>query len=350
MEDNNAIVVIGAGCIGLCTVYQLSKSFEDQDRQPKIIVVEAGDGPFAAASSACTGCFHYHFLGPTGKVLAPLGQYSFDLWAQEAQNADFRLATGYCANSSYGICRGDGKGLDKLPNWIKTKTGWDIDDQVLGNNTATVQLLLASGPWTPTLYKKLFPSAPFHLQRTTNAGDWIIFQYPCLARPESTAFVSFEPLTGKKFEFAGRNDGTIWACGRRNFDAMLPSPDRPDEPDERLIKELRACASKWLNRDCTSLGEHSEDVQVLSKGRAFRPATRSGLPVMSEVKSSDVTADAASFPTGIFVCWGHGSWDLTLGMGSGRVMSQLMRGKEPDIDLSPFSLELNSIPAGHQGS
>lgn len=138
MEDNNAIVIVGAGCIGLCTAYQLSKSFDNQERKPRIIVVEAGDRPFAAASSACTGCFHYHFPGPLSEALTPLGKYSFDLWAQEAQNAEFRLATGYRANSSYGIHQGDGKGFERLPNWIKTETSWDVDNQVLGTNTATV--------------------------------------------------------------------------------------------------------------------------------------------------------------------------------------------------------------------
>ncbi|KAF5591113.1 FAD dependent oxidoreductase [Fusarium pseudoanthophilum] len=346
MEDNNAIVIVGAGCIGLCTAYQLSKSFGNQGRKPSIIVVEAGDRPFAAASSACTGCFHYHFPGPLGEILTPLGQYSFDLWAQEAQNADFRVATGYRENSSYGICQGDGNGLDELPDWINKESSWDVDTQILGHNTATVQLLLACGPWTPTVYERLFPSAPVHLQRTTNAGDWIIFKNPCLTIPQSTAFVSFEPLIREKFEFAGRNDGTIWVCGRRNFDATLPSPGQSDEPDKDLIHGLSGYARKWLYLNCTCHKGDCDDVQILNKGRAFRPATKTGLPAMSEIKSSDITPKHASLPTGIYVCWGHGSWGLTLGMGSGRVMSQLMRGEDPDIDQSPFSLEQGTILAG----
>ncbi|SCO19739.1 uncharacterized protein FFE2_14431 [Fusarium fujikuroi] len=218
MEDNNTIIIIGAGCIGLCTAYQLSKSFDNQERKPRIIVVEAGDRPFAAAS----------------------------------------LATGYRENSSYGIQQGDGRGLERLPNWIETETSWVVDNEVLGINTATVnplglgrwltqqclatgvkimlnseilgvelstlnelqaislringqqkttivckQLVLACGPWTPAVYEKLFPSAPVHLQWTTNAGGWIMFKNPCLTIPESTAFVSFESLIGEKFEFAG---------------------------------------------------------------------------------------------------------------------------------------------------
>lgn len=141
MQDKGAIVIVGAGCIGLCTAYNLSKALSSEGSDSSIIVVEADDRPFAAASSACTGCFHYHFPGPPSKALTPLGKYSFDLWAQEAQNAEFRLATGYRENSSHGIQQGDGKGLERLPNWIKTETSWDVDNQVLGVNTATVYVL-----------------------------------------------------------------------------------------------------------------------------------------------------------------------------------------------------------------
>ncbi|KAH7213290.1 uncharacterized protein BKA55DRAFT_697797 [Fusarium redolens] len=143
MQDNTAIVTVGAGWIGLCTTYHLSKSLSTQDPKSKI-VVDASDRPFADASSACTGCFQYHFPGPLSKILTPLGKYSFNLWAQEAQDVDFRIATGYRSNSSYGIYQGDSKGLDKLPTWIKTETSWDVDTQVLGGSTATVHVFSSS--------------------------------------------------------------------------------------------------------------------------------------------------------------------------------------------------------------
>ncbi|CVL06785.1 uncharacterized protein FMAN_11881 [Fusarium mangiferae] len=362
MEDNNAIIIVGAGCIGLCTAYELSKSFDDQERMPRIIVAEACDRPFAAASSACTGCFHYHFPGPLSKALTPLGKYSFDLWAQEAQNADFRLATGYLENSSYSILQGDGKGLDRLPDWIKTEAFWDVDNHVLGNKTATVNPL-GVGKWltqqclargvkivlnTEILAVELSTLNELRAVNLRNGHQKtnIACKQMLLAcgpwTPTSTAFVSFESYIGEKFEFAGRNDGSIWVCGRRNFNAKLPSPGQSDEPDNALIEEMSRLARKWLNRDCSHHEEHCDDVQIVKKGRAFRPATKSELPVMSKVKPSDITPNYTSHSTGIFVCCGHGSWGLTLGMGSGRVMSQTIRGEQSDIDLSPFSLALNT--------
>ena len=106
------------------------------------------------------------------------------------------------------------------------------------------KLLLACGPWTPIVYKTLFPFSPIRLQSFINAGDWIVCKNPCPTTQE-TAFVSLEGIISEKLEFAGRNDGTIWVCGRINFTASLP-PGQIAEPDEAMIEELSGCARTWL--------------------------------------------------------------------------------------------------------
>ncbi len=212
------------------------------------------------------------------------------------------------------------------------------------------QLLLACGPWTPTVYEMLFPSSPIRLQLTTDAEDWILCKNPCPTTRHSVAFVSFATLVGDKMEFAGRDDGTIWACGRRNLTASLPPLGQLDKADERVVEELSNYARKWLNWSCDCVEKHAGNFQLVGKGRAFRPATTSGLPVISDVASSDLTdsgienGKAAECSSGVFLCWGHGSWGLTLGMGSGRLASQLMLGEKPDIDLSQFALH---VPRTH---
>ena len=209
------------------------------------------------------------------------------------------------------------------------------------------QLLLACGPWTPTVYRMLFPFSPVRLHASTSAGDWIVCKNPCPTTAKSVAYVSFEPLIGEKLEFAARNDGTIWACGRKNLTASLPLPGQTAEPDEEIIEELMGHARMWLSSRCSCSEKHDHELQLVDKGRAFRPATKSGLPVLSGVKSSDLTGDPvdtaqrapeSDSPSGVYVCWGHGSYGLTLGMGTGKLMDQLMRGEKPDLDLSLFAL------------
>lgn len=218
------------------------------------------------------------------------------------------------------------------------------------DNKATItidytELLLACGAWTPDVFGMLFPSSLIKLQGTTDAGDWVSWKNPCPITQSSTAFVSFANLVGDKLEFAGRNDGTIWACGRRNLTADLPAPGHRQEPDEKMIRDLGGYAQKWIKGSCSCLESHNHDIELVAQGRAFRPATKSGLPVFGEVPSINLTeslpgiSQVKGSSSGVFICWGHGSYGLTLGMGSGRVISQLMRGEEPDIDISRFNLE-----------
>lgn len=227
---------------------------------------------------------------------------------------------------------------------VQVVTCWGYDGPTM-THIDCKQVLLACGPWTPSIYETLFPTSRLRLQWVTDAGDWILCKNPCPSTQNTTAFVSFANLVGEKLEFAARNDGTIWACGRRNHYAPLPPPSYAEEPDEALVVELSAHARRWLDWSCRCTEEHGGPVQVVKKGRAFRPATKSGLPLMTEVdflklnSESKTGSDTGKCSSGLFICWGHGSYGLTLGMGSGRLMSQLMSGEKPDIDLTPFSLD-----------
>ena len=222
------------------------------------------------------------------------------------------------------------------------------------------KLLLACGPWTPIVYRTLFPSSPIDLQAATNGGDWIVCKNPCPTTEETVAYVSFQAIVGDKMEFAARNDGTIWACGQRNYTAPLPLPGQTAKPDEEIIESLLGRAHEWLNTGCSCKEKHPDKLQLVRKGRAFRPATKSGLPVISEVTTLELTggidhtSQTPNPSSGVFVCWGHGSYGLTLGMGTGKLMSQLMSGKKPDLDLSLFSLSRDGHatknPARFEGS
>ncbi|ROW11803.1 hypothetical protein VPNG_05035 [Cytospora leucostoma] len=137
-QDTNLVVIVGGGVIGLSTAYNLAKLNSESSRVVKIKVVEAVDDLFTAASSRCTGCFHYGFPEPESRQLLPLGKFSFDLWEIEALKADFRAATGYRAQSCFGVGPGNGHGLDKLPDWMQKEPSWDVDTNVLGSYTAMV--------------------------------------------------------------------------------------------------------------------------------------------------------------------------------------------------------------------
>lgn len=140
-EQNGNLRDRRAGSIGLSTAFILAQSFFNASVKARIIVIDIFDKPFAAASSQCTGCFHYAFPEKESQPLVPLGKYSFDLWAAQAESEDFKKRTGFRAHSCFGVNPGIGKGIEALPDWIQSKSTWDIDQDVLGPRNATVYVL-----------------------------------------------------------------------------------------------------------------------------------------------------------------------------------------------------------------
>ncbi|KAH8817162.1 FAD dependent oxidoreductase [Xylogone sp. PMI_703] len=395
-EGDDTIIIAGAGVIGLCTAYNLAKESRNAAVDPRqsIIVLEAQSSPFTAASSHNTGCLHYDFHDPFGKDIAALGKYSFKLWQAIARtDAQFVTDTGYRSQSFFPITPGTGKGLEALPNWVAAESDWDVEWGSKGTVCATINpqgigawlehecirmgaeirtsttiidtihsesgkikevkctsaetgtdiipcrtLILTTGPWTPSQLKALFPSSTLDLQPVTNAGDWLILQNSNFLDSKSVAAVFFNGIVHEKLEYAGRNDGTIWVCGRRNYVAELPPANQEGEPDDDIISDMMNYSQRFIRAGGSN--EKGLKLSVVSKGRAFRPFTASGLPIISEIPSKHLfpSVETHHGASRVFICYGHGSYGVTLGMGSGRLMAQLVRGEKPDIDMSKFTV------------
>lgn len=401
-QDDGDIVIIGAGVIGLCTAYHLAK--QRQGRDTVITVLDARDDVFSAASSHNTGCLHYDFHDSFGQDLTELGKYSFDIWQSIAANPDggkrFVATTGYRAQSFFPIRPGSENDEAFVPGWVDMQKDWAVDWGSKGSTSATVnsekvgfwlknecrrldvrivtsaqvigakltdgvvesityemsgstktkdtrtllcrKLVIAAGPWTPSLVKTLFPGSDVALNGSTNAGDWILFENPNPIHKKTTAAVFFDDIVHEKLEFCGRNDGSIWVCGPRNFTASLPPPDEDATPSDDLIEKLTQYSHRFIHHERGSAGAASDEkdsLRILRQGRAFRPFTSSGLPIISEAPATQLSLSGAlARNSGVFICYGHGSYGMSLGMGSGKLMAQLMDGEKPDIDISKFTL------------
>jgi hypothetical protein len=153
----------------------------------------------------------------------------------------------------------------------------------------------------------------------------ISFSKSVPSNKKKIAFITLDNIVGKKHEFVGRDDGTIWLIGRKDYSASLPSLGNFAEPNEEMIKELIGRAEQSLKK----LGV----LEIVGKGRAIRPATDSVIPIISEVEAKDISdnrcisEEAGRELNRAFVSWGHDAYGLTLGMGTGKLMSQLVIGK-----------------------
>lgn len=81
--------------------------------------------------------------------------------------------------------------------------------------------------------------------------------------------------------------------------------------------------------------QNLEDLELVDFGRAFMPAVPEGRPIMDRVPS-EILGSACAL--GVFLNFGHDLDGFTLGLGSGKVMAELVLGEQPSIDMSPFRL------------
>jgi glycine/D-amino acid oxidase-like deaminating enzyme len=209
------------------------------------------------------------------------------------------------------------------------------------------EVILAAGPWTENLFKSLFPRSRVDLQFKPIAEDYVIFKTPQPLVDQSLSAVFMDNIVGHKLEFAGRNDGTIWSCVQINQTASLPPPGTQQQPDPNMFLELLAYARRFIQISNSEKKSEEEclqaDVQVIAQGRGFRPSTRSGLPVIAAVPRSRLHdglafGDGGDGNSGVYICSGHGSYGMLLGMGSAKLMAQVVLGERPDIDLDGFGV------------
>jgi glycine/D-amino acid oxidase-like deaminating enzyme len=87
--------------------------------------------------------------------------------------------------------------------------------------------------------------------------------------------------------------------------------------EEDAIRELK----KTAQRMC---GIPGREIEVIRKGLCFRPVTPSGEPILSKVDEKNLGGMKSR--GGVFVAAGHGPWGISLSLGSGLVMSEMIRG------------------------
>jgi len=164
-------------------------------------------------------------------------------------------------------------------------------------------IVLAAGSWTARLAAKLGT----RLMLDTERGYHVMLSHPetPLNRPvaltKHSVFLSpmehgMRLTTG--VELGGNEAPPDYTRARRMIDRVAPS-----------VKGFRAAEeSAWLG---------------------FRPSTPSGVPYIGAIPGKP----------GVYVAAGGGHVGMTMGPISGRIISDLVAGRDPQIDLTPYSVD-----------
>lgn len=223
-------------------------------------------------------------------------------------------------------------------------------------------IVIAAGCWTPQVYATLFPNASrmpriAHLagySLTLKSKHWPPVPVPSkpdairvpgnasVSDDESLSSVSsflastpchaiFTDAAGFAPEIFSRVTGDVWVGGLNPSNEPLPPLPTDAQIDATYVERLLAVARALCG----------EDIEVRKQSLCFRPVTATGRPIIARVHEADlgdgIKPAGLNGHGGVFVATGHGPWGISLSLGTGRVVAEMVLGKELSADVSALS-------------
>lgn len=188
------------------------------------------------------------------------------------------------------------------------------------------KILIASGVWSPAVFDKLFPSASINLPITSLAGHSLVLR-SSRWKPDDMgdchAIFTTSP-DGWSPELFSRRGGELYLAGFNS--GTIPIPELASETvvQEDHIKAMIKAAKALLGNDA----------EVVRAGLCHRPVTDTGRPILGKVPPAHIGMKDVDGPEGIYIAAGHGPWGITLSLGTGKVMVEMMAGERTSVDVS----------------
>lgn len=191
------------------------------------------------------------------------------------------------------------------------------------------KILFCAGAWTPEVIQTLFPKASLELPIGSLAGHSLAVHTP---EPIGDVHHSVYCTIGNySAELYSRVNGVIYIAGVNSPGMPLPPLATGARAVEGSLEELKKIASALIKSD--------GDLEVVRTGLCFRPVTNSGMPILGRVPDDKLGMSTRSGAEGgVFVAAGHGPWGISLSLGTGKVMSELILGKDTSADIDALDI------------
>lgn len=160
-------------------------------------------------------------------------------------------------------------------------------------------------------------------------------------------FTTHPPECGFSPELFSRVGGEIYIAGLNTRD--LPVPDRVEDLkkfyDEKEMDKLKTVTVRLMGglprgtREAVQGVENVDDLEIIREGLCLRPVADRGVPFVSRV-GAGLLGDGVEMDGngGVFVAAGHGPWGISLSLGTGSVIADLVRGARPAVDISGLGI------------
>lgn len=199
------------------------------------------------------------------------------------------------------------------------------------------RLLLSAGAWTPSVFKALFPESGLRIPVSSLAGHSLVVNAPgVLEEAEGVRCHSvYCDLGDLAPEVYARREGVIYIAGVNSSAIPLPDVATAAEPQEDSIGQLLDVAKQVIK------GQDETALEVVREGLCFRPVTARGTPIITRIGDEHLGGGVTTRPGsdgGVFVATGHGPWGISLSLGTGKVMAEMMQGRDMSADISALGL------------
>ena len=200
-------------------------------------------------------------------------------------------------------------------------------------------LIVTSGPWTPSVLKALLPHEPptsFPTIGSLSGASIVIrskrWQPPETGMNQLHALFLSKPMEGFTPEVFSRVGGEIFLAGLNDASITPPSPATPLPPSSDSVDRLIRVAKFLCHSDSTKEHGSGLDFEVVSRGLCFRPTTPKGTPVIGQIPLRSGSLYGKKFR--LWVGSGHGPWGICMSLGTGMVLSQMVLGRKPSVNVA----------------
>jgi glycine/D-amino acid oxidase-like deaminating enzyme len=119
-------------------------------------------------------------------------------------------------------------------------------------------------------------------------------------------------------------------------DGALPLPELSTDTKAMIspqsIQDLRRTAVQLTGAFARkgSLA-NQDDLETIREGLCFRPISQRGTPLIGAIDGKDLGLPVGD--SGVYIASGHGPWGISLSLGTGKVMSEMLVGQKPSADV-----------------
>ena len=239
----------------------------------------------------------------TRRLFPPLGDIIGGIYFRNAARVDGRLLARAIGGAA------ERRGLTTMVGSVERLmlAGGRVSGVTLGHDAISApRVAITGGAWSPAFGEQLGIRIPVEPQR----GQIIHLRMP------GTETSGWTIITGFRDHYM-----VPWPEGRVAVGATRETGSGFDpRPTAAGVREVLSEALR------VAPGLANWEIQEIRVG--LRPLCADGLPVLGTVPGIE----------GVYLATGHGPTGLQLGPYSGKVVADVMLGREPDVDLAPFGV------------